>query len=448
MKKIIFFAMLIFSLMSSLYAYSIYDLFVGSEIPHHDGRMAAMGGTGVAGGFSLFDSSINPANLYFLSGNHTQLTYCLIKNSENRAIPLWNFFDSYSDESTYARNEHFYNELAIGLHYGMPIAQGRLSFAFIYRPLVNFGAGYVEEVRNDENQDHDNYPPIIAKNFIESSGLLNSFDFLLSYGLPLPSDYSSISIGAQVSILSGTHEHEKRIHWSDIAHDRVGLGVLHDFYEASSSTMTGIATRFGISSQINNRLRLGVAYQPKATLDREWDGDAPTQGTDSVAGPLSALWEETPTQYIVPSRLRLGLLFQPRNPFRTNFQVDVEFINYTEMDRFYEDGYAIRVGMEHYIGRAAPLRLGFSHQTARQNRSISLPTISAGTGFTVINNVTIDLAGEYGKREYLDLDLFPDSFYNYGPLWRNVRPADRGWENPDNVTESFLKIFASISYKF
>ncbi|MCL1827523.1 MAG: hypothetical protein FWG20_05710, partial [Candidatus Cloacimonetes bacterium] len=107
-----------FILMTSLCAYSIFDGQYGSEISHLDARTAALGGSGVAGGANLLDSSLNPANLYFMNKDHkyeVQFAHIVTKNSENRAFPLWNFFDSYIDESTYARNENFYNDWAFSL---------------------------------------------------------------------------------------------------------------------------------------------------------------------------------------------------------------------------------------------------------------------------------------------------------------------------------------------
>jgi hypothetical protein len=104
--------------------------------------------------------------------------------------------------------------------------------------------------------------------------------------------------------------------------------------------------------------------------------------------------------------------------------------------------------MEHYVGRAIPLRLGFSHRTAKQDRGIALPTISGGTGFAIMPNLHLNIAGEYGKREYVDLDLFPDGYYFHPSLWNQIIPQDRGWENPDNVTESFLRVLVSLGFRW
>jgi long-subunit fatty acid transport protein len=450
MKRTLITTLTIF-IMVGLNAYSLKDLYLGTEVTHHDARMAALGGTGVSGGFTLMDSSVNPANLYFLDSKISfQLSYSMIKNSENRAVPLWNFFDSYIDESTYARNEHFYNEAALGVHYSLDLHHAKLGAAFIFRPIMNFGAGYMEEVRNDENQDFDNFPPIIAKNFIESKGILGSYNFLLNFGMPLPFENTAISVGAEISYITGKHENETRVHWTDFARNRV-VG-LEDVVYSAENKISGMGFKMGLNTQIDQRTRFGLSYQPKISLKSDF---SQSDANPTLTSPPSSVFND---KYIIPSRLRFGVLYMPRNPFRTNFQVDFELINYSEIGKFtfyedfeksYDDGYALRVGMEHYVGRAVPLRLGFSHSTARQNKTISLPAVSIGTGFKVLNNFTVDLAGEYGRREFSAVDLFPDGFYNYRDLWsNNYRPEDRGWDKPDKVTESFLKIFASVRYEF
>jgi len=440
-------------------AYSLYDLFLGSEVPHHDARATAMGGTGTAGGFTLMDSSLNPANLYYLQSSGTaQFTYSLIKNSENRAIPLWNFFDSYFDESTYARNENFYNELSGGVYYGLDIANTKLSLAITTKPLVNFGAHYSEEVRNFSGSDDDAYPVIVAKNFIDTDGMLNTYNLLINFGSALPFNDASVAVGAEISYATGKYDYERRLVWSDYARDRVTN--LEDTRAATTNKIDGLGYSFGISASPHERWRIGYTFTPKMTLNFDgttyhnyWDDTVTTNQAKTI--------EETPDDYIIPQKMRLGLLFMPRNPYKTNFQFDFEVINYSELNvtyptepqknRTFDNGYAVHIGVEHYVGHAIPLRIGFSHKTAKQDKSISLPSVSLGTGFEIIDNLHLDIAGEYGKREYTDLDLFPDGAYNKGnTLWGNnyVVPADRGWGNPDIVTESFLKVFTSLYYTF
>jgi len=455
-KRFIFAVLTLLLFLSNLTAYSLYDLFLGTEIPYHDARVGAMGGTGVAGGFTLMDSSINPANLYYLSDNTTvAFSYSLIKNSSSRAIPLWNFFDSYMDESTYARDESFYNELAMGLRYGFYISEAKINLALSMRPIVNLGASYEEEVRNFSGSDDDTYPLILAKNFIDSDGMLNSYNFLLNFGMPLPFDDSSFSVGAELIYAHGKHDLDRRIVWTDVA--LAAVDSLTDRVSAYHNKMDGIGTKFGLSAQVYERLRVGFAFTPKMSL--KYEGSSYHTYWDDTATKIVTV-ADTLDKYILPQSMRFGILYMPRNPYRTNFQLDFEIISYSQLNVIYPenpennklfyDGYALYVGMEHYVGKAIPLRIGFSHKTAKQNRNLALPSVSIGTGFEILNNLQLDISGEYGTREYIDLDLFPDSVYMISNLWGAgyVQPKDRGDDNPDKVSESFLKVFTSLSYRF
>jgi len=465
-KSIFYYALCIvhYALFTTLSAYSVYDLFLGTDIPYHDARVGAMGGTGAAGGFTLMDSSINPANLYYLQDNATvAFSYSLIKNSSNRAIPLWNFFDSYMDESTYARDETFFNEIALGVGYGLDIADTKLSIALTMRPIVNFGASYEEEVRSFSGSDLDVYPIILAKNFIDSDGVLNSYNALLSFGMPLPFDNASVSLGAELIYAHGKHGFDRRLVWTDEALGKID--TLEDDLFTTDNKIDGIGTKYGISAKIYERLSIGFAFTPKMSL--KYDGTTyhtywGVTDTTGVADTYGFLYtRDHPDKYIIPQSMRFGFLFMPRNPYRTNFQFDFELIKYSQLtekypndpdrNRIYYDGYAFYVGVEHYVGKAVPLRLGFNHKTAKQNKSLALPTVSIGTGFEILNGLQLDISGEYGKREYTDLDLFPDSAYDKGSvLWDNnyTQPVDRGFENPDKVSESFFKVFTSLSYRF
>jgi len=443
--------MIVVLVCSNIFGYSVFDLYYGTAIPHHDARVAALGGTGVAGGFTLLDSNINPGNLFYLDGSGgIQLTHSSIRNSESRALPLWNFFDSYVGSSTYARNENYYLEFGLGLFYSLPIKESTLSMGFSVRPIINFGARYREEVRNDDSSDIGegvfglNYPPILAKNFIDSDGVLESYSFLLNWGMPV-NDIVSFSLGTELSLFRGQHKNSVRIHWTEIAHNQMGQGVLPDSMYHSNNTIDGIGFRLGLTSQVTQRLRLGLVYTPKATLNSDFSLRYNDEAVDDHG------------DFVMPSKIRLGFLYKPRNPFRTNFHVDFEIVNYSEIDRFFDDGYAFYVGMEHYVGRAIPFRLGFSHQTAKQDRAIALPSVSIGTGFNITDHFHLNIAATYGRREYIALDLFRDGYYddrvytgsNNSNLWsRNFVPADRGWDNPDNVTESFLKMFTSVSFRW
>lgn len=154
---------------------------------------------------------------------------------------------------------------------------------------------------------------------------------------------------------------------------------------------------------------------------------------------------------------------------RTNFNLDVEFVQWSEINKLYDDAYNFYIGVEHCLKNKIPIRIGFNYQTSYclNDHSglvfadkVTMPAFTTGTGFSFLENFIFDIAVEYANRQYETLDLFMDSYYwgddgAYKTLWENYYYIelnggiqDRSWENPDTVKETFFKIQTSISYKW
>jgi len=184
---------------------------------------------------------------------------------------------------------------------------------------------------NDYSSDMESFPPIIAKNFIESDGSLNSYSFLMNWGMSVNEEFS-YSLGLELKVYDGKHDLETRIHWTETARERTGSGVLPDSLYKSKNEIDGLGVRFGITSQVNQRVRLGFAFSPKTVLNSKYRASIVH---NDVAVNIPEDWV-FPDEYMLPSNLRFGVLFKPRNPFRTNFHTDLEFVNYSEINRFYD----------------------------------------------------------------------------------------------------------------
>jgi long-subunit fatty acid transport protein len=123
---------------------------------------------------------------------------------------------------------------------------------------------------------------------------------------------------------------------------------------------------------------------------------------------------------------------------------------------FYENSMRYAFGVEHIVGNALPLRIGFRYETSPLDKSIALPTFTMGTGFDILDNLHLDLSGEFSNRNYTALDLFPDSYYDdtqyteavdyTSTIWSYAVPTDRGWDNPDKVEETFVKVMTTLSF--
>lgn len=460
MKRHILIIMII-TLGSSLFSYSIMNRITGNTIMNLDARSTSMGSAAITGGDNVLQSLLNPSNLSSLHSKiSVQSTGNFLLNQDNRALPMYNSFDAYSDDATYVSNVNIFDNYAFGACYQHAFPEIELSGAFLYHPVVNFDADYFEQVRNNANSDYNSYPPIIAKNSILSSGNIDGVSFMTSFKY-----HNLLSLGFRFSKLKGNSELERKIIWSDDALEMLPGETLQDTTDNLNRDFNGFQMQIGARFEVTPRIDLGCSFTPKTNLDvtgskDEIDlEDAVYVYTkyDSLDVPTDSL---TFADYSLPLKFRFGFNYKPRNIMRTNFNVDIEYIQFSQVNPLYDDAVNYYLGIEHKLDNSIPLRLGFNYRTdycinQHENfnlaKKVIMPTFTVGSGFSMLDNFTIDLSLEYMNRQYETLDLFMDGYYDYEELWSNydyLSLEDRGWENPDSVKESFFKLQTSISYKW
>ncbi|MDY6916247.1 MAG: hypothetical protein SVM86_08035 [Candidatus Cloacimonadota bacterium] len=427
----------------NLFSYSILEEFSGNYVGNMDARITAMGGAGTAGGNRVFDTFLNPANLAEMNSKFgAQLSFNLLKNTEDRNLPMYDFFSGYVQDAVYVSNVDYYTDMAILAYYAQDFSDFKVNFGLHYKPFVNFDADYQEQVRNDENSDDDNYPPIIARNFIESEGEISDMGFSAAV------KYQDIaSIGFQVMFLNGDANWNKDIIWTDAARE-LSSDPLNDYHSKLKRDFSANTIKLGARGNITPRFDLGMSYLPKI----EFDIDKLNYTIDGSPAPDNDFQE-----FITPGRLRAGVAYEPRNVMRTHFNVDIELVQWADVNSLYDNELNYYIGVEHLYKHTIPFRFGFSYETVYQNieddgvnyvNKITTPAFSAGTGFRVMSNFTVDIGAKLARRDYDSLDLFMDSYYDHNGLWQDIQPEDRGWNMPDSVEETFLEVKTSVSYNW
>ncbi|HOH78322.1 MAG TPA: hypothetical protein PLO35_01275 [Candidatus Cloacimonadota bacterium] len=456
----------------SLAAWSITDSYFGNKYDGFEARAFAMGGAGTFNDLRPFGIAANPANLTLIKSRVGFQGALLVNRAEdNRYIPLYNSFDNYIDDAVYASNINFYDDYAGSGFASMRFGLLKLGLGGYYKPLLNFDGNYIEEIRNNRNTDNDVYPEKIAINAIENEGSLNQAAGVFSFGYELGENLE-LNLGAEVSLLSGEQTQMKTIRWSQWAIDTFTdavdnpAKVLPDYTLSTETELEGTQMKGGLSMRLNNRFGLAATYTMKSTLDRTGsthelqDAHYQNAGID-ISTPIAE-------DYILPSEARLGFLYQPRNIMRTWFNLDVEYVKWSDVSEHFEDQVNLYAGVEHWVENRLPLRLGFqavngylreleSDGSIIAKRIIS-PKISAGTSFALTSFLQMDLGFGYTWREFEALDLFADSYYNdktYSgnstyALWPNshITLADRGWENPDKVRENNISLNAGLTFNW
>lgn len=462
----IFVIILVVSFMGSLMSYSILESQSGHYIQMLDARSTAMGSSGITNSHRLFSIFANPANL---AGQQSSLGFqagsILTGNSENRSLPMYNSFDAYSGEGTYVSNNNIYSEIPVSLYAKYEMNHISLAAALSYRPFISFQADYFEEVRNNANSDNNNYPPVLANNYIESKGVINAASLTLAaaYG-----DF--VQAGLEIASLQGEADWKRKINWTEQANMMMltSPDSLVNSYSHLKREFKGMQIKVGTNFIISPRISAGLSFSPSIDFDvtgyldtlavkdavymyyTEADSLGTAVKTDSIMY----------SEFISPARLKLGINFQPQNIMRTYFNLDVEMVNWSDLNDLFKDEFNFYLGVEHTLKYSLPLRIGFAYETfyALYTHNdfvfadkISMPSFSAGTGFRILDRFTVDLAVKFAHRQYEALDLFNDSYYDHANLWANyqyLNLQDRGWENPDTVKERFVNLQTSISFNW
>jgi hypothetical protein len=470
-KSIILLTLLI--LASALSAWSITDSYFGNRFGSMDARILAMGGAGLYNEYRPFGFTDNPANLTLLNKNiGLAVNTYMDRNEDDRAIPLYNSFDNYIDDSVYSSNINFYNNFAAAAMGAYRYNQFKLGAGVFHKPYTSFDNDYVEEIRNNRNTDNDGYPEKIAQNTIEGRGSLTQTGAALAFAFE-PNEILSANLGASFAMLSGNITNEKSILWTQWAVDQVGsTRNLPNLVETTDYDLSGMQMKIGGAVRLSNRLGFAATYTPKATLDKEgsyyYKRDAYYQ---TAVDSLNTIINE---DYILPTELRIGISYMPRNVMRTVFNLDLEYVMQSDISELYNDVVNLYAGVEHHVTNRIPFRLGFSAVnsyffttedamdadnnpiTVYYVKKILTPSITAGSSVQLTKNLSCDLGFGYSWREFEAVDLFGDAYYDDREytgsttyvLWPNSHLSlqNRGWENPDKVRENNISLNAGLSF--
>lgn len=453
-----------------LAAWSITDSYFGNKWDGFEARSFSMGGAGSFNDLRPFGIATNPANLTLMGKRFgIQGSAMLNRNEDNRHIPLYNSFDNYIDDAVYASNINFYDHYTGAGFAARQFGSFKIGLGGYFKPLLSFEGNYLEEIRNNRNTDNDTYPEKLAINAIENKGNLNQIAGVLSLGYDLD-EVMQINLGAEFSLLNGTQEQSKTIRWSQWAHDTFNAAVnnpakvLPDYTLASKADLEGNQIKAGLAMRINKRFGIAGSYTLKSTLDRTGEQTIHRDAYYQTAAieTQTAIDED----YILPSEIRLGFLYQPRNIMHTWFNLDAQYVQWSEVSEIYSDQLNFYAGVEHWVENRFPLRLGFQATNGYLReveadgniiaKRILSPKITAGSSFDLTSFLKVDFGFGYTWREYEAVDMFGDSYYNdkkYSGntnyiLWPNshISLSDRGWDNPDKVRENNISLNAGLSW--
>ncbi len=462
-------------LVSALSAFSITDTHFGYRYGALDARSFAMGSAGMYNNMRPAGFVLNPANLTAQQKTAgLDISTLINRATDTRMIPLYNSFDNYIDDAVYASNINAFTDFSGAGFASMAVAKLRFGLGVYHKPYASFNGQYREEIRNNRNTDNDGYPEKIAQNDIENEGALLKTGAALAVAYEFE-DYWNVNLGFDFAFMNADITQETTIRWTDWSRQEVGANViLPDYRRIAEWELEGQQMRIGAAFRLGPRFGLGMTYTPETTLDLTGTDYARRDAYRNTG--LDSTFVVLDGDYDLPSEMRIGLSYFPRNIMNTVFNMDVEMVKFSDTMDFLDDTYNFYVGVEHHIVNRVPLRMGFQAVnsyfmdtkpgvnaageaiTLHTANKVLTPMISGGSSVQLIKNVVLDLGFGYAWREYEALDLFGDAYYNDKTytgsssytLWPNqyINLQNRGWENPDKVKENFITLNAGLSFSW
>jgi hypothetical protein len=395
----------------------------GTPVPAYSARSLSLGGVGIACQTTPDALVVNPALMVWGSGAaEVLLSGTISRQQESRSYPVYDSFDAILVYNQYAMNDHLFSEANGAVRFTVPqnlvpaVALGVGTFAYYTHDYR-----YKEEVR-DRYASGGVVDRVLGWNKIEMDGEVRAI--LLGAAVePIPNLAVGLNAGAVLDNLGNT--------WSvDYTNPDSS-----DFYvreNLETDAMEWIAT-FGCAYRLSPRVTLGLrSVLPLGDWEMIMEREVPIQMSSSYTSDVV---------YKYPLSVGWGVQYRPMSLHRPALMLDMIWTNWSAAEiggesTNYDDVLEIHAGVEHRVFENIPVRLGCSYVPSYLDRELTMTMISLGTGFQA-GAFRLDVATNFGRRQYRLDDAFPDHYYG------GVDRTDR-----DQVEERIMNGMVSVTYTF
>lgn len=410
-------------------ALTFLELVTGDEALTPDSRSAALGRTISSGHQGAFTAANNPSAL--AHGRH-QLLVSLgggyQKLKETRSTPLYDSFDAFLVNSSYALNDKYQTEGGVGVSgvLGREGALARIGAGVTWGPVWDFNYDYTEEVR-DNNPFTQPRDKLIALNVVQSNGTIDAVTVGLG-GLAL----EKFSVGASFQWLYGDN---------NVLH----RSTSYSGGDPDTATYTNVDSRelggargvFSAAASPNHHWDFSLTWKAQAQLKGTYEitgsPEDPSLTPEEVTSlrleriaylggfspELAGLGQLT-VRY--PHQVGLGIVYRPQARVRTTLRVEANWSEWSQYrNGLYEelamdDTWDFRFGVEHIFYNDMPVRFGFAHRPSPRDDQVVNTSFTVGGGVP-IGPLRADGAVEVMNRKYRFPDLFDDA--DFGGTTRN-----------------------------
>lgn len=290
------------------------------------------------------------------------------------------------------------------------------SFAFML-PVGSFmrlGIGYRPEM--DLNYKHETLVYAAGKvaglRKIDGVGGINKTIIGMALGLS-----GKISIGGAYEIHRGANDYDQ---------ETTTLESSKQTYEYNSD-IDAARYNLGVNLElIDNVLNVGMIYKSEMKQNMDWKTGAKTftwADNKWPGTPNTDILAEGRIKYDFPYEVGIGLMYEFLERERSSISFDIsrvfwEDLRYKEtkntkdinFNKKQNPGFRnttiIGVGIEHYMSWNTILRYGFTHVPHYSRTSTDTTLFTVGLGYNIRENVGVDIAATYGKRNFIGENVF------------------------------------------
>jgi len=331
----------------------------GDPVPGIGARSLGMGGTSIASAIDSSSVFINPSCLGTLDRKELSLTVGIAPIVEKIVT---------EDELTYFNSQCYFEINSIVMAF--PVKR-KLVLALGLAPLYN----------NKYLHEKTLFDPVspgeeLGSASIQAKGALYSYCCGGAWKL---SPY--LYIGGSINLLQGKTIFEN----SSIVYVSPPAAIT-----ALESRIAGFNFNLGGILCFTDEFRAGFSVRTRGKLKEKWKVErrnSTTEGERDLKSPLT---------------FGFGLAYTCLDEYNSIISAEFMFNQWSgfKTGTNYSDTLEFRVGAEHYLADGLCLRYGFYLQPFYGSKQFQIVSFTAGLGYKFNHILSLDLAGEFGKRNY------------------------------------------------
>jgi len=332
---------------------------LGDPISGTGARSLAMGGTSIASGTDSSSFFVNPSCLGLLETKEFSLAMGIAPVVEKVAT---------EDELTYFNSQCYFqlNSAAVSFPVGR-----KLNLALGLAPLYDNHYQHEKSIF-----DVDSPGEKIGSASINGKGALYAYSLGGAWKLT-----PYLYVGGTVNLLKG----DSSLKTSSTIYASPPTAITE-----LKSNLSGFNFTLGGILYFTDEFRAGFVVNTGGGVNERWKADYP------------ALTEEGKTELIFPLSYGLGVAYTFIDENSSTIAAEILFSEWSgfKSGTNYRDTFEFRIGAEHYLRDALCLRYGFYFQPFYGSKEFQMVSFTGGLGYKFNDILSLDFAGEFGKRNY------------------------------------------------